>query len=61
MMPNETDDVPYVNFSIRLTTAQVEQIEQIARAAKGGIGRVTRSSLIRNWIERGIRASKRPR
>jgi hypothetical protein len=49
------------NVTIRLTPETLRQLDAIVAQAKGGPGDVSRSSLVRHWIERGIKEARRPR
>lgn len=49
------------NVTIRLAPELLKQIDEIVERARGGPGTFTRSSLVRHWIERGVKESRRTR
>lgn len=51
----------YMNLSIRLTPEQVAKIDEIALKRSKGGATVSRASVIRYWVERGLKDEVRAR
>jgi hypothetical protein len=50
-----------INVTIRLTPELIQQIDALVERERGGPGEITRSSLVRHWIERGLKEARRQR
>ncbi len=51
----------YMNLSIRLTPEQVAKIDEIVERRSQGPVAVSRASLVRYWVERGLTDEGRKR